>query len=90
VLFRSSVLSPEASNADFYILIDGQLRTHTPFRIPMMPQTAQIPISDRDRFLTLVSTDSNNNSNFDWLVLENPKLVLEEENKPTALSPLGN
>jgi hypothetical protein len=85
-----SVLSPEASNADFYILIDGQLRTHTPFRIPMMPQTAQIPISDRDRFLTLVSTDSNNNSNFDWLVLENPKLVLEEENKPTALSPLGN
>lgn len=72
------ILSPDAISADFYVLLDGKVRSRISFRHPMQPQTVQIAITDQDRFLTLISADANNNSNFDWLVAENPMLTLEE------------
>lgn len=72
------ILAPESATADFYVLLDGRICTKVSFNIGMTPQTLQIPISAGHRFLTLVSTDNNQNTNFDWMVLENPKLILEE------------
>lgn len=71
----------KASNSgtvDLYILVDGQVRRKIAFRMGMAPGTLRIPLTDQDRFLSLVSTDSDMNSNFDWMVLENPKIVIEE------------
>lgn len=73
-----AVLSPESSTVDFYVLTDGAIRGMISLRMPMEPRMLEIPISDRDRFLTLAAADGNGMSNFDWLVLEAPTLVLEE------------
>ena len=70
--------SPGVGTVDFYILIDGVIRQMIPFRMGMKPETIQIPISDQDRFLSLVAADSNQSNHYDWFVLENPKLLLEE------------
>lgn len=72
------VRSSGAGTVNFYILIDGRIRRKIPFVMGMPPNNVQIPISDQDRFLSLVCTDSDGNNSYDWLVLENPKLYLEE------------
>ena len=73
------VRSSDSGMVDFYILVDGKIRQKIAFRTGMKPQTVQIPLSDQDRFLSLVCTDSTNNNNFDWFVLDKPTLLLEEK-----------
>ena len=72
------VRSSGAGTVHFYILIDGRIRRKIPFVMGMQPNSVQIPISDQDRFLSLICTDGDGNNSYDWLVLENPKLYLEE------------
>jgi hypothetical protein len=73
-----SVMQPGTGTVDFYVLVDGQLRRKVAFRMGMPAGNLRIPLTDQDHFLSLVSTDSDRSSNFDWMVLENPKIVLEE------------
>lgn len=75
------IQSPDTGTVEFYILVDGQVRRKVPtmsIRKHSTPGTVHIPLSPQDRFLSLISTDSNRNNNFDWLVLENATLILEE------------
>jgi hypothetical protein len=72
------VLKPTSGTVDFYVLVDGQLRRKIAFRMGMPPANLRVPLTDQDRFLSLVSTDSDQISTFDWLILENPKIILEQ------------
>jgi len=74
----AGVAAAESGSAQFHVLLDGRRLTTLSINMFTRPQTLQIPVADGDRFLTLVSTDANQNINFDWVVLENAKLVLEE------------
>lgn len=73
-----TVMKPSSGTVELYVLVDGQLRRKIAFRMGMPTGHLRIPLTDRDRFLSLVSTDSDRSSNFDWMVLENPKIVLEQ------------
>lgn len=73
-----TVMKPSSGTVDLHVLVDGQLRRKIAFRMGMPTGHLRIPLTDRDRFLSLVSTDSDRSSNFDWMVLENPKIVLEK------------
>jgi hypothetical protein len=75
---NANIAAAEAGSAEFFVLLDGRVQTKLSINMFTKPQALQIPISADDRFLSLVSTDGNQNINFDWVVLENAMLVLEE------------
>lgn len=75
---NENVSAADAGSAEFFVLLDGRIEKKLSINMFTRPQALQIPISANDRFLTLVSTDTNQNINFDWVVLENARLVLEE------------
>lgn len=63
--------------ADVSIFVDGQLRfqrrkiTGRTGAIPI-----QIPLTSRDRFLTLVASDGGDTISYDWIVFGDPRLEL--------------
>lgn len=78
--------APKCYGADFWVLVDGQLRYHN--AEPMQRgdvQTVSIEISETDRFLTLVVTDGGkydeiedrHGIGYDWCVFGHPFLILE-------------
>ncbi len=72
--------SPQYSTADIFILIDGDLRFEklnlsSRSEIPLI----NVPITDEDRFLTLISTEADNLITCDWVLFVNPVLKLTTE-----------
>jgi hypothetical protein len=72
VRFRAMVgnleSKPEPFVADAWVLIDGVLRHHRQaFGREDGPETIEIPIADRDRFLVLAVTDSGGDTAYDWV-----------------------
>jgi hypothetical protein len=94
VRFQSKVgirgaVRPSASNADFWILVDGKLR-HMKTQVKVNSIfDVDIELSENDRFLTLVETDGGDPENriveglvvpsidSDWGIFADPVLVLE-------------
>jgi len=86
---EKEAIRPEASNADFWILVDGKIRHQ---KIQVQEKTlfsADIEISDKDRFLTLITTDGQDPEgriwdnmpltaiDSDWCMYADPVLILE-------------
>ena len=86
---EKEAIRPNASNADFWILIDGQIRHQ---KIQVKEKTlfsADIELSDKDRFLTLATTDGQDPEgrildnlmlttiDSDWCMFVDPVLILE-------------
>ena len=69
---------PESSQTDFWILIDGRIKLEKkgvkPDDIPFL---VDIPLSDQNRFLTIITTDSGNSAGRDWAMFAEPVLELE-------------
>ena len=80
---RISEVAPRQPQADFWILIDGQLRYS---RIDVMQKgdidNVQIEFSEQDRFLTLIATEGEDTTpmksiDSDWCVFAEPVLIFE-------------
>ena len=78
--------APKESAADFWVLVDGQVRYHNPEPITRgNVQTITVKLNGTDRFLTLVATDGGifdkdldkNRIGYDWGVFGRPVLKLE-------------
>lgn len=90
--FRSTLkildVVPEKNNiksaADFWILLDGQVRYGNTLSRGMA-DPVDIEIAETDRFLTLITTDGGyrdkeldrNAIGYDWCIFDQPKLILE-------------
>jgi hypothetical protein len=82
-------IRPEASNADFWILVDGKIRHQKTQVKEKTLFSADIEISDKDRFLTLITTDGQDPEgriwdnmpltaiDSDWCMYADPGLILE-------------
>jgi len=68
--------------ADLWVFVDGRLKQQ---RLQLQPQDGvaeiNVELGTVDRFLTLVSTDSNDGSTFDWVVWGDPTLDMAETDK---------
>ena len=63
--------------ADVWILVDGRLELkRTGLCSQDGPVTVNIKLDINSRFLTLVSTDGGNNTNYDWIVFGDPVLEM--------------
>jgi hypothetical protein len=64
-------------SADVWVFVDGKVRVErTNINSSSPPVTIDIPLSDSDRFLTLVSTDAGNGTYHDWIMFGDPRLEL--------------
>jgi hypothetical protein len=88
--YAAFVSSSEAQLADIWVLIDGRLKmSRTQLRPQDGPVKVDVELGPKDRFLTLVSTDGGNTSNYDWVVLGDPTLEMASEDEPEA-TPAGD
>ncbi|MBN2511761.1 MAG: NPCBM/NEW2 domain-containing protein [Sedimentisphaerales bacterium] len=86
---EKEAIRPEASNADFWILVDGKIRYQKTQVREKTLFSADIEISEKDRFLTLMTTDGQDPRgrmwdnmaitaiDSDWCMYTDPVLVLE-------------
>lgn len=81
--FRNSKwanITPESSKADFYVLVDGQVRFS---KVDMSVQDGTVDLSvdilPEDRFLTLVTTQGSDTwgNTDDWTLFGDPKLIIK-------------
>ena len=67
----------KSSQVDFRVLVDGQVRVE---RVGVKPEDGpfdiDVALTDTDRFLTLITTDSDKDTNCDWALFAEPILVL--------------
>jgi hypothetical protein len=86
---RQWAIHPTASNADFWVLVDGKLR-YTKQQVKINePYSVDIELLEQDRFLTLIETDGGDPegrtldglvlppNDSDWGVFADPVLVLK-------------
>jgi len=58
----------EAHVADAWVIVDGQLRhSRKGFSREDGPESIDVPLSDRDRFLVLAVTDAGGDTAYDWI-----------------------
>ena len=74
---------PESSRTDFWVLVDGQVKLeHIDVKPDDISFIIDIPLTDQDRFLTIITTDSGSEhggSSRDWALFAQPVLELELE-----------
>jgi hypothetical protein len=87
---RKWAIHPTASNADFWILVDGKLRYEKKQVKINEPYSVDIELWEQDRFLTLIETDGGDPegrildgltlspSDSDWGMFINPVLIVEK------------
>jgi hypothetical protein len=81
VRFRAQVGNLESKLeryvADAWVLVDGELRYHREkFSREDGPDSIDVPLSDRDRFLVLAATDVEANTAYDWVAFGDPVIEL--------------
>ena len=62
---------------DMWVLIDGKVVKKYVISISSRSVYVDIPITDENRYLTLISTDGENSINGDWTFWGDPALILE-------------
>ncbi len=71
-----------SGKADFWLFVDGQLVHHEQAMHAKKPaKKLSIPLGKANRYLTLVSTDYNQDMGIDWLTLADPRLYLGAAHK---------
>jgi hypothetical protein len=77
----------EVFSADLWVLVDGRVRCqHREINGSNGAFAVSVPITDRDRFLTLVSTDAGNSIVRDWVMFGDPRLEFIATESPAASS----
>ncbi len=69
------------SEADFWILLDGQTVYHRRLSSREDAEDLNIPIPESFRFLTLAVTESDDGISYDWALFGRPELTLEPAEK---------
>lgn len=68
----------KANKEDFWVLVDGQKRFEAiGLKFDSGPREVTIPLSSRDHYLTLVSTDGDLNPSNDWGFFALPRLEIK-------------
>jgi len=63
--------------ADFWVLVDGEKRFEaTGVRADSGPREVSVSLSEKDRFVTLATTDADGVCNYDWCFFAEPRLDL--------------
>lgn len=74
-----SQLVPTDPKADFWVLIDGEIAFEKRAATKQDPPTQiHIPLNEQQRFLTLITTDGDQDLGYDWTLFAEPVLVLEQ------------
>lgn len=71
--------------ADIWVFVDGHerfKRREVNYYTGVL--SVDIPINNRDRYLTLAATDSGNGASYDWIMFGDPRLELTTENVSQA------
>ena len=77
---NTSEYTDSDGTADFYVLVDGVKRFETKkIASDPTPERVKILIEQKDRFLTLITTDSDGVSSLDWCLYAEPMLELSIE-----------
>jgi hypothetical protein len=90
---NSMINASNPTTADLWILVDGNLRYH---RHGINGCTGAfsvvVPIGDKDRFLTLASTDGGDGIRWDWIIFGDPHLEMTPvvESHDVPLQKLSN
>ena len=67
----------ETYAADAWVIVDGQLRHHRQgFSREDGPQSIEVSLADRDRFLVLVVTDAGGDTAYDWVAFGDPVIEM--------------
>lgn len=86
---EGNAIRPEAANADFWVLVDGKLRFQKARVKIGQFDFAEIELTEKDRFLTLMTTDGGDSAerivngqrlttiDSDWCLFAEPVLILE-------------
>ena len=73
------LIAEGCATVDFYVLVDGVVRQQMRnINLNTRPAAIHVPLSNQDRFLSLVVTDNNRNTLYDWFVLENAKIHIKQ------------
>ena len=86
--YSTAELPPDGLNqkigADLYVFVDGQLLfKRENFSGDDGPIELDIDLPTNARHLTLVTTDGGNTNRFDWVVLGDPKIHMNETPEPS-------
>jgi hypothetical protein len=89
VRFRARVGNLESKQeryvADAWVLVDGEQRYHRQsFSREDGPESIDVPLNDRDRFLVLAVTDVGGNTAYDWVAFGDPIIELASKDKSSA------
>lgn len=71
------VFDAQNSKVEFWVFVDGRQVFHKEISSIGGPEQVEIPITARDRFLTLATTESDDTIAYDWALFGRPELVLE-------------
>ena len=79
MLFRSTVAQFLDGNqkSEFWVLVDGQVRLRKMVQMSDGGYEINIPLSSKDRFVSLAVSDGDGDTAFNWAVFVNPLIELE-------------
>lgn len=67
------------SKVEFWVFLDGTEVFHNEVSSASGASKVQIPITKRDRFLTLAVTESDDTAAYDWALFGRPELIVDYE-----------
>ena len=67
------------SKVEFWVFLDGREVFHKEISSAAGADLLQIPITSRDRFLTLAVTESDDTAAYDWALFGRPELIVDYE-----------
>lgn len=74
------------AKADFWILVDGQVRfSSIGMRPGDKPENIRVELNEQDRFLTLLTTDSDGDNGNDWCIFAMPGLELKTQDRQAGI-----
>ena len=68
-----------SSKVEFWVFLDGKEVFHKEISSASGASKLQIPITKKDRFLTLAVTESDDTTAYDWALFGRPELVVDYE-----------
>jgi NPCBM/NEW2 domain len=67
------------SKVEFWVFLDGRQVFHKEVSSAAGAELLQVPITRRDRFLTLAVTESDDTAAYDWALFGRPELIVDYE-----------
>lgn len=73
------IFDAKNSKVEFWVFLDGRQVFHKEISSAAGGELLQIPITARDRFLTLAVTESDDTTAYDWALFAQPELIVDHD-----------